>query len=143
MSPVKRGRPSKVPTVLTDAAGSWARVGQVSGEEKTNTLHHVWRGPGGGGQVRALQGPHQGVERVQHQEQARRLFGIPRALCDAPAVAPVAAAATAAPPAAAAAAAPPPPLVPPPAVVDFSAMTAAERRIHMAALTAAIAAHDE
>ena len=36
-SPVKRGRPSKVPAVLTDAAGSWARVGQVSGDEKTNT----------------------------------------------------------------------------------------------------------
>ena len=37
VSPVKRGHPSKVPTVLTDAAGSWARVGQVSGDEKTNT----------------------------------------------------------------------------------------------------------
>ena len=37
MSPVKRGRPSKVPTALTGAAGSWARVGQVSGDEKTNT----------------------------------------------------------------------------------------------------------
>ena len=37
VSPVKRGRRSKVPTVLTDAAGSWARVGQVSGDEKTNT----------------------------------------------------------------------------------------------------------
>ena len=67
-----------------------------------------------------------------------------RVFCAAPAVAPVAAAATAAPPAAAAAAAaPPPPLVPPPAVVDFSAMTAAERRTPMAALTAAMAAHDE
>ena len=37
VSPVKRGRPSKVPTVLTDAAGSWARVGQVGGDEKANT----------------------------------------------------------------------------------------------------------
>jgi len=37
VSPVKRGRPSKVPTVLTDAAGSGARVGQMSGDEKTNT----------------------------------------------------------------------------------------------------------
>ena len=63
-----------------------------------------------------------------------------RVLCDAPAVAPVAAAATAAPPAAAA---PPPPLAPPPAVVDFSAMTAAERRTHMAALSAAIKELDE
>ena len=38
VSPVKQGRPSIVPTVLTDAAGSWARVGQVSGDEKTSTV---------------------------------------------------------------------------------------------------------
>ena len=37
VSPVKRGHPSGVPTVLTGATGSWARVGQVSGDEKTNT----------------------------------------------------------------------------------------------------------
>ena len=66
-----------------------------------------------------------------------------RVLCDAPAVAPVAAAATAAPPAAAAAAAPPPPLVPRPAVVDFTTMTAAERRANMAALSAAMKELDE
>ena len=71
-----------------------------------------------------------------------------RAACDAPAVPPVAAAAAA--PATApfpAVPLPPPqapaPLVPQPAVVNSSAMTAAERRAHMAALTAAMAAHDE
>ena len=37
MSPKKRGPKSAVPEVVTDAAGSWARVGQVSGDEKTNT----------------------------------------------------------------------------------------------------------
>ena len=71
-----------------------------------------------------------------------------RVACDAPAVPPVAAAAAA--PATAplpAAPLPPPeapaPLAPQPTVVNFSAMTAAERRTHMAALTAAMAAHDE
>jgi len=71
-----------------------------------------------------------------------------RVACDAPAVPPVAAAAAA--PATApfpAVPLPPPqapaPLVPQPAVMNFSAMTAAERRAHMAALTAAMAAHDE
>ena len=71
-----------------------------------------------------------------------------RVACDAPAVPPVAAAAAA--PATApfpAAPLPPPqapaPLVPQATVVDFVAMTAAERRAHMAALTAAMAAHDE
>ena len=37
VSPKKRGPKSAVPEVVTDAAGSWARVGQVSGDEKTNT----------------------------------------------------------------------------------------------------------
>lgn len=71
-----------------------------------------------------------------------------RVACDFPAVPPVAAAAAA--PATAplpAAPLPPPeapaPLAPQPTVVNFSAMTAAERRTHMAALTAAVAAHDE
>ena len=70
-----------------------------------------------------------------------------RAACDTPAVPPVAAAAAA--PATApfpAAPLPPPqapaPLVPQATVVDFVAMTAAERRAHMAALTAAMAADD-
>ena len=36
-SPKKKGPQSVVPEVITDAAGSWARVGQVSGDEKTNT----------------------------------------------------------------------------------------------------------
>ena len=70
-----------------------------------------------------------------------------RVACDAPAVPPVAAAA-AAPATAPFPAAPlppqaPAPLVPQTLVVNFSAMTAAERRAHMAALTAAMAAHDE
>ena len=71
-----------------------------------------------------------------------------RVACDTPAVPNVAAAAAA--PATAnlpAAPLPPPqapaPPVPQPAVVNSSAMTAAERRTHMAALTAAMAAHDE
>ena len=71
-----------------------------------------------------------------------------RVACDTPAVPPVAAAAAA--PATApfpAAPLPPPqapaPLAPITTVVSFSAMTAAERRAHMAALTAAMAAHDE
>ena len=70
-----------------------------------------------------------------------------RVACDTPAVPPVAAAAAA--PAAPFSAAPFPPsqasapLVPQTTVVNFSAMTAAERRAHMAALTAAMAAHDE
>ena len=71
-----------------------------------------------------------------------------RVACDTPDVPPVAAAAAA--PATApfpAAPLPPPqapaPLVPKATVVDFVAMTAAERRAHMAALTAAMAAHDE
>lgn len=70
-----------------------------------------------------------------------------RVACDTPAVPPVAAAAAA--PATApfpAAPLPPPqapaPLVPQATVVDFVAMTAAERRAHMAALTAAMAADD-
>ena len=70
-----------------------------------------------------------------------------RVACDTPAVPPVAAAAAA--PATAplpAAPFPPPqapaPLVPQATVVDFVAMTAAERRAHMAALTAAMAADD-
>ena len=37
VSPKKRGPKSAVPEVVTDAAGSWARVGQVSGDEKTTT----------------------------------------------------------------------------------------------------------
>ena len=37
VSPKKRGPEFAVPEVVTDAAGSWARVGQVSGDEKTNT----------------------------------------------------------------------------------------------------------
>ena len=71
-----------------------------------------------------------------------------RVACDAPAVPPVAAAAAA--PATApfpAALLPPPqapaPPVPQATVVNFLAMTAAERRAHMAALTAAMAAPDE
>ena len=70
-----------------------------------------------------------------------------RVACDTPAVPPVAAAAAA--PAAPFSAAPFPPsqasapLVPQTTVVNFSAMTAAERRAHMAALTAAMASHDE
>ena len=70
-----------------------------------------------------------------------------RAACDTPAVPPVAAAA-AAPTTAPFPAAPlPPPQAPAPpvpqaAVVNFSAMTAAERRTHMAALTAAMSVHD-
>ena len=69
-----------------------------------------------------------------------------RVACDTPAVPPVAAAA-AAPATAPFPAAPlpfpqaPAPPVPQAAVVNFSAMTAAERRTHMAALTAAKAAH--
>ena len=70
-----------------------------------------------------------------------------RVACDTPAVPPVAAAAAA--PATApfpAVPLPPPqapaPLVPQATVVDFAAMTAAERRAHMAALTAAMAADD-
>ena len=69
-----------------------------------------------------------------------------RVACDAPAVPPVAAAAPATVPFPAAPLPPPQapaPLVPQPAVVDFLAMTAAERRTHMAALTAAMAARDE
>ena len=71
-----------------------------------------------------------------------------RVACDAPAVPPVAAAA-AAPATASFPAAPlPPPQAPAPpvpqaAVVNFSAMTAAVRRAHMAALTTAMAAPDE
>ena len=68
-----------------------------------------------------------------------------RVACDAPAVPPVAVAAAA--PATApfpAVPLPPPqapaPLVPQTTVVNFSAMTAAERRTHIAALTAAMAA---
>ena len=71
-----------------------------------------------------------------------------RVACDTPAVPPVAAAAAA--PATApfpAVPLPPPqaptPLAPQATVVNFSAMTAAERRAHMAALTAAMAARDE
>ena len=71
-----------------------------------------------------------------------------RVACDTPAVPPVAAAAAA--PATApfpAVPLPPPqapaPPVPQTTVVKFSAMTAAERRTHMAALTATMAAHDE
>ena len=70
-----------------------------------------------------------------------------RVACDTPAVPPVAAAA-AAPATAPFPAAPLPPpqapasLVPQATVVDFVAMTAAERRAHMAALTAAMAADD-
>jgi hypothetical protein len=71
-----------------------------------------------------------------------------RVACDTPAVPPVAAAAAA--PATApfpAALLPPPqapaPPVPQATVVNFLAMTAAERRAHMAALTAAMAANDE
>ena len=71
-----------------------------------------------------------------------------RVACDAPAVPPVTAAAAA--PATApfpAVPLPPPqapaPLVPQTIVVNFSVMAAAERRAHMAALTAAMAAHDE
>ena len=37
MSPKKRIPPSKVGTVITDAARSWAQVGQVSGDENTSS----------------------------------------------------------------------------------------------------------
>ena len=88
-----------------------------------------------------------------YNTKAKRVALVPvwaerRVACDTPAVPPVAAAAAA--PATApfpATLLPPPqapaPLVPQAAVVDFVAMTAAERRAHMAALTAAMAAHDE
>ena len=67
---------------------------------------------------------------------------------DTPAVPPVAADAAAAATAPFHAAPPPPPKAPTPpvpqaTVVNFLAVTAAERRAHMAALTAAMAAHDE
>ena len=71
-----------------------------------------------------------------------------RAACDTPAAPPVAAAA-AAPATAPFPAVPlpspqaPAPPAPQTTVVDLSAMTAAERRTHMAALTAAMVAHDE
>ena len=69
-----------------------------------------------------------------------------RVACDTPAVPPVAAAAAAPATAPFPAALPSPqapaPLVPQATVVDFVAMTAAERRAHMAALTAAMAADD-
>ena len=41
--PAKGKRPSKAPAVLTDTAGPWARVGQVSGAARA--VHdggHVW-----------------------------------------------------------------------------------------------------
>jgi len=71
-----------------------------------------------------------------------------RVACDTPAVPPVAAAATAQATAPFPAAPLPPPQAPAPpvpqaTVVNFLAVTAAERRTHMAALTATMAAHDE
>ena len=122
----------------------------MSGDEKTNTRlgqHMMAAALGtdmeGAFSLRAAKGQ---LKKRQRLSTTASSSQDERLRC--PAVPPVAAAAAA--PATApfpAAPLPPPqapaPLVPQATVVDFVAMTAAERRAHMAALTAAMAAHDE